>query len=1712
MRARRLSVLALVAALLVPLLGGVPAVAIGAGDPPISLASIPNQTLDLYPGLLPTESKTVHLTVDPADAVITVRTTSTDKATVAAGTGELVITPVSAGTLYVNVRASKEGFSSATRTFAVHVRSRTDSGTYDWTGSAKIGGSGYVTGAVFSQIEPNVLYAMTDIGGAYRYDFARDYWIGLNDDATDHSAAFNPTDNRGPGRGATFVVSIVPDPVTPGRVYMAAGGSATNAAIYRSEDYGDHWQRFPQNITMNGNDQTNRSTGARIAIDPKNNNIVYYASQSQGLWKSTNAGQTFIRITAADDLAVDFRPTLVAIDPNSPVDGSGNSLRIIVGTIGATSTTPPTVAVDPRQQRPYKSLWVSQDGGTTFSQLPGQPAARPDRQFGGFVAEHVAFDWTGKLVVAYAEFSLNNFGQVGSNSNFALDGRVYRFNLSAATSENITPQNVYTKEQPDLTATDIANGQVMQRGGIGGISVDAQRPGVMVASSFHRHANYSEEVVWYTADYGATWKVIHSEVVGIKDDRGVGYIDKDKGWGAAVHWAFDIQVNPYDSNMALFSTGNGFWMTKNLKAADDPITAANQVVWGFWDDGLEETVIWNLYSPTQTNDYLYSTYADWGAMSWGKDFTVSPENSLVNTESPANRVKYLDPPFDAAGNPRYDLDGSGNVQKFLKPGFFERWINTENMDYAGLHQDVMVFTPAGNFQNTNISAGVISFDEGKTATPLSVPSAITANSGQGPTAQQVAGWIAISADAHNVVWSVGGQAIANTYWTDVSLGAASAAVGSHVGRPIGASEVRVVAKNGDRAPWTKTNFFSTTGVAVTTGNVKIFSDKVDPSVMYAFTGTTFYLSVDGGHRFDAKTVSGTGVPNATWTTASHGQGANKIQVDPYHTRSIWLANNNATAGLVHLTFDTGAGTWSGTKVNAGTTSSFQQVGIGLGIGNNSVPALYAMGVIVDNSGASPLPQLYGAYRSLDGGATWKRINDAAHQFGDLRALSGDSRVFGRVYVGTGSRGIRVGEVIWTTNAGAADSLDTTTALQSDHNPSVHGQSVTFTATVTPSSLGASAPTGTIQFKLDGDDLGAPVALDGSGQATTSTAALTTAGHSVTAVYSGDDLFDASTSDELSHSVGKAGTSISITNATDLGDHTVVGQPYTVEWSVTVDAPGSGTPTGTVTITGGSGCEAPVADGECDLTSTEASSKTLVATYAGDGDFESSSTDEGSPHEVDKANTTTALASIHNPSVHGQSVTFTATVTASAPGAGGPSGTVQFTLDGDDLGAPVALDGSGQATTSTSALTTASHSITAVYSADGDFNASTSDALSQTVGKADTSTTVDSNHNPSVHGQSVTFTATVSPSSPGAGTPTGSIQFTLDGNSLGSSVALDGSGQATLSTAELTTGSHSVTAVYSADDDFTASTSDTFSQGVDKADTTTALASNHNPSVHGQSVTFTATVAPSSPGAGTPTGSVQFKLDGNDLGSSVALDGSGQATLWTAELTTSSHSITAVYSGDGDFRASTSDGLSQPVGKASTSTTLASSVKPSVHGQAVTFTATVVSTAPGSGIPVGTVQFKVDGVNLGSPVALNGSGSATSAAVSNLSTATHHVTAVYQGGTDFKTSTSSALTQQVKKAETSVSVKTKPNPSTFGNSFKIVATVKTDLPGHGVPVGKVQFYVDGTRRGSAVTLANGKATLVINVAFTRGGHTIVAKFLGSGDYNVSQSSAYRHTIR
>ena len=99
-----------------------------------------------------------------------------------------------------------------------------------------------------------------------------------------------------------------------------------------------------------------------------------------------------------------------------------------------------------------------------------------------------------------------------------------------------------------------------------------------------------------------------------------------------------------------------------------------------------------------------------------------------------------------------------------------------------------------------------------------------------------------------------------------------------------------------------------------------------------------------------------------------------------------------------------------------------------------------------------------------------------------------------------------------------------------------------------------------------------------------------------------------------------------------------------------------------------------------------------------------------------------VVSSANPSVFGESVTFTATVTANAPGSGIPTGTVTF-LDGSTTLGTGTLNGSGIATFSTSALTVGSHSITVVYGGDTDFTTSTSSALTQVVNQDATTSAV-----------------------------------------------------------------------------------------------------------------------------------------------------------------------------------------------------------------------------------------------------------------------------------------------------------------------------------------------------------------------------------------------------
>src|SRR5207245_2982873 len=137
-------------------------------------------------------------------------------------------------------------------------------------------------------------------------------------------------------------------------------------------------------------------------------------------------------------------------------------------------------------------------------------------------------------------------------------------------------------------------------------------------------------------------------------------------------------------------------------------------------------------------------------------------------------------------------------------------------------------------------------------------------------------------------------------------------------------------------------------------------------------------------------------------------------------------------------------------------------------------------------------------------------------------------------------------------------------------------------------------------------------------------------------------------------------------------------------------------------------------------------------------------------------------------------------------------------------------------------------ISATYVGDTNLSTSTSAAVSQVVNKASTTTTVTSSLNPSVVGQSVTFTATVAIVSPGAGSPTGTVNF-LDGTTVIGSGTLSATAPftASFSTGSLAVGTHSITVTYVGDGNFLTSTSAAVSQVVNKASTTTSLASSAN---------------------------------------------------------------------------------------------------------------------------------------------------------------------------------------------------------------------------------------------------------------------------------------------
>ena len=550
------------------------------------------------------------------------------------------------------------------------------------------------------------------------------------------------------------------------------------------------------------------------------------------------------------------------------------------------------------------------------------------------------------------------------------------------------------------------------------------------------------------------------------------------------------------------------------------------------------------------------------------------------------------------------------------------------------------------------------------------------------------------------------------------------------------------------------------------------------------------------------------------------------------------------------------------------------------------------------------------------------------------------------------------------------------AFSGTKNGSIYISSVRVTMSATDSGSGVKG----IYYELDGGALttySSPVTIS------------TTGSHSI-AYYSVDVAGNPSTVGSASFSI-ESPTSIKLATSTT---STIYGDNVTL--TATLGETFGGAPTGSVQFKHGSTLvgTASLSGGKATLVTATLpiGADSLTASYLGSAGDEASSS-SAVLVTIKQATTSTSVISSKNPVPFDEAVTFTATVKPSSTAPA--TGSVTFKNGSTTLGT-VALSG-GKAEYTTSVLTPGSHAITADYTGNTDYAASTSSALSETVQAQTTTTTVSTSVNPSPYDKAVIFTAIVKASA--SGTPTGSVTF-KDGSTTLSTVNLSG-GKVTFTTSTLAVGSHTISAVYNGNTDYSTS-NHALLETIEKATTTTKVTSSASTSTFDESVTFTADVTSTS--AGTLTGTVTFKNGGTTLGTGTV--SGGKAVFTTTALPVGTHTITAVYGGSTDFNTSTSAALTEVVKQATTITTLASSLNPSNSGQAVTFTATV---KPSAGTITGTVSFMDGSTKIGTETITSGKATFTT---NGLAAGTHSIKAVYTASTDFATSTSAALSQKV----------------------------------------------------------------------------------------------------
>jgi xyloglucan-specific exo-beta-1,4-glucanase len=770
---------------------------------------------------------------------------------------------------------------------AVITNPTNQSQVYNWNNVA-IGGGGFIPNIIFNPSEKNLVYARTDMGGAYRWDTTTNSWKCITDWISAADWNYMGCD------------SLASDSVDPNRVYIAAGCYTSdwvnqNGAILRSADRGNTWQKYTLPFKVGGNED-GRGMGERLAVDPNDDSILYMAaSRGNGLWKSTNYGKSWSKVTSfptggdfVDQWCGDIGLVWVTFDKNSAATKADNVKHIR----GSASQTIYVGLADSKH-----SIYRSTDGGQTWAPIPGEPTKVTYTKTvnGSKVSEtdsifphHSILASNGMLYVSYS----NGVGPYDGS-----EGQVWKYDTNKDTWTNISP-------------TDSSNGD-SSYWGYGGLGVDAQHPDTVMVSTINEW--YPDGNIYRSTNGGATWKAAWStawdntaKAMVRTNSYNLDYsVSPWLDWGneatapsvvtsPKLGWMMDsVVIDPFNSDHMMYGTGATLYATNDLTNWDkkgSKFDIAPNV------KGLEETAVTDLISPP-SGAHLFSSILDIGGFKHD-DLSVAPEM------------------------PKTPVIGSNSSE-----------------DYAELNPSVIVRV-GGAEDGSKCPELAYSSDGGNTWSTGKIAN----TDGNG------SGIVSVSANGKTIVWSETASTAKVCYSTD----------------------------NGKT--WIASN-----GVPAQS---EVRSDRVNSNKFYAFSGGNFYVSTDGGANFT--NTGATGLP---------AKSSVNFKAVPGIEGDVWIAGGSDSEGVYGVWHSTDSGK---TFTKLSNVQKADVIGFGKAAPGQNYMALYISGEVNG---------VIGIFRSDDEGKTWIRINDDNHQYGATNfAITGDPRIYGRVYLATNGRGIIYGDI------------------------------------------------------------------------------------------------------------------------------------------------------------------------------------------------------------------------------------------------------------------------------------------------------------------------------------------------------------------------------------------------------------------------------------------------------------------------------------------------------------------------------------------------------------------------------------------------------------------------------------------------------------------------------------------------------------------------------